>query len=151
MGIRFYVIIISAYSFLERHVGSDSMYIQFYVIIKSTGRPVVDFSCPRSSDARSTDARMRRSSFMPYNGSIAASSANHNLHSFSPETVAASSKSFLEVLHILTLHAHTLDECSGLHQALQFLDHEQKMLSSTININLYLGRLIDVPNSLSNV
>lgn len=48
MGIRFYVIIISAYSFLERHVGSDSMYIRFYVVIKSTGRPVVDFSCPRS-------------------------------------------------------------------------------------------------------
>ncbi len=25
------------------------MYIRFYVIIKSAGRPVVDFSCPRSS------------------------------------------------------------------------------------------------------
>ena len=49
MGIRFYVIIISAYSFLERHVESDSMYIRFYVIIKSTGRPVVDISCPRSA------------------------------------------------------------------------------------------------------
>ena len=119
------------------------------VIIDGAGD--VSFPTSRSSDARSTDALMRRSSFVPYNGSIAASSANHNLHSFSPETVAASSKSFLEVLHILTLQVHTLDECSGLHQALPFLDHEQKLLSSTININSYLSRLIDVPNSLTNV
>ena len=59
MGIRFYVIIISTYSFLERHVESDSMYIRFYVIIKSTGRPAVDISCLRSPETvhRNVDAR----------------------------------------------------------------------------------------------
>ena len=57
MGIRFYVIIISAYSFLERHVESDSMYIRFYVIIKSTSRPVVDISCPRSIIAEDSTAQ----------------------------------------------------------------------------------------------
>jgi hypothetical protein len=74
-----------------------------------------------------------------------------NAPSFSPETVAASSKSFLEVLHILTLQVHTLDECSSLHQALPFLDHEHKILSSSININSYLGQLIAVPSHLVNV
>ena len=57
MGIRFYVIIISTYSFLERHVESDSMYIRFYVIIKSTSRPVVDISCPRSIIAEDSTAQ----------------------------------------------------------------------------------------------
>eukprot|EP00985_Skeletonema_marinoi_P030940 scaffold34877_cov197-Skeletonema_marinoi.AAC.2 len=70
---------------------------------------------------------------------------------FSPETVASSSKSFLEVLHILTLQVHTLEECSGLHKQLPFLDHEQKALSSGVNIDSYLKQLLHVPRSLVNV
>ena len=70
---------------------------------------------------------------------------------FSAETVASSSKSFLEVLHILTLQVHTLEECSGLHDELPFLDHEQKALSSGLNIDSYLKQLIYVPGSLVNV
>lgn len=104
-----------------------------------------DVPAPTST---ATPARMRRSSFAPYSH---ASPTNRNLSSFSPEAVAASSKSFLEVLHILTLQVHTLDECSSLHQALPFLDHEQKSLSSSININSYLGQLVSVPEHLINV
>ena len=70
---------------------------------------------------------------------------------FSPETVASSSKSFLEVLHILTLQVHTLEECSGLHEKLPFLDHEQKSLSAGINIDSYLKQLVYVPKTLVNV
>lgn len=71
--------------------------------------------------------------------------------SFSPETVAASSKSFLEVLQLLTLQVHTLEECSNLHRTLPFLDHEQKSLSSNTNVNSYLQQMIGVPKSLVNV
>jgi len=78
-------------------------------------------------------------------------STNVGAPHFSPETVAASSKSFLEVLHILTLQVHTLEECSSLFKALPFLDHEHKVLSSGIDINSYLGQLVAVPNSLINV
>lgn len=78
-------------------------------------------------------------------------SATTTSHSFSPETVAASSKSFLEVLHILTLQVHTLEECSHLHETLPFLDHEQKDLSSEISIDSYLAQLITVPDSLIDV
>jgi hypothetical protein len=70
---------------------------------------------------------------------------------FSPETVAASSKSFLEVLQLLTLQAHTLEECSTLHKALPFLDPEQKSLSASINVDSYLSQLVHVPSSLVNV
>ena len=70
---------------------------------------------------------------------------------FSPAVVAASSKSFLEVLQLLTLQAHTLEECSMLHQSLPFLDYEQKSLSASINVNSYLSQLVHVPNSLVNV
>ena len=76
---------------------------------------------------------------------------NNNVKPFSPETVASSSKSFLEVLHIITLQVHTLEECSGLHEQLPFLDHEQKALSSGINIDSYLKQLLHVPRSLVNV
>ncbi|KAL7520416.1 hypothetical protein ACHAWX_006661 [Stephanocyclus meneghinianus] len=71
--------------------------------------------------------------------------------SFSTATVAASSKSFLEVLQLLTLQAHTLEECSNLHRHLSFLDPEQKSLSSSIDVNSYLSQLVHVPNSLVNV
>jgi hypothetical protein len=99
----------------------------------------------------SSDARMKRTASASYHSSISSSPTHHYLPSFSPETVAASSKSFLEVLHILTLQVHTLDECSNLHRALPFLDHEQKVLSSSININSYLEQLVAVPYNLINV
>ena len=95
----------------------------------------------RTMHRRTTSTMSNRSSVSTV------SSANQ----FSPETVAASSKSFLEVLHILTLQVHTLEECSSLYKALPFLDHEQKALSSSININSYLGHLIAVPDSLIDV
>lgn len=69
----------------------------------------------------------------------------------SPSTVAASSKSFLEVLQLLTLQAHTLEECGTLHKELAFLDHEQKSISTSIDVESYLSQLIHVPNSLINV
>lgn len=79
------------------------------------------------------------------------SAVTNNGKPFSPETVASSSKSFLEVLHILTLQVHTLEECGGLHEQLPFLDHEQKALSSGINVDSYLKHLLHVPRSLVNV
>ncbi|KAL7473331.1 hypothetical protein ACHAXS_013787 [Conticribra weissflogii] len=85
------------------------------------------------------------------NVSSISSSAMADTPSFSPAVVAASSKSFLEVLHILTLQVHTLEECSSLQNTLPFLDHEQKKLSSRITIDSYLSQLIAVPSSLVNV
>ena len=79
------------------------------------------------------------------------SAVTNNGKAFSPETVASSSKSFLEVLHILTLQVHTLEECSGLHEQLPFLDHEQKTLSSGVNVDSYLKQLLHVPRSLADV
>jgi hypothetical protein len=99
-----------------------------------------------------TDAAYQRTaSTMSSRSTTSRALSNHSAPSFSPETVAASSKSFLEVLHILTLQVHTLEECSNLHKVLPSLDHEQKMLSSSININSYLRQLVTVPSSLTNV
>ena len=70
---------------------------------------------------------------------------------FSGEVVAASSVSFLEVLQLLTLQAHTLEECASLHRTLPDLDDEARSLSSRLSINTYLGRLVRVPESLADV
>ena len=70
---------------------------------------------------------------------------------FSAEIVAASSVSFLEVLELLTLQLHTLEECASLHRQQPDLDDEAKTLSSGLSINSYLGRLVRVPESLENV
>eukprot|EP00957_Ditylum_brightwellii_P143524 10934624-Ditylum_brightwellii.AAC.1 len=70
---------------------------------------------------------------------------------FSPSIVAASSKSFIEVLQILTLQVHTLEECASLHRTQPCLDEESKSLSASLSINSYLGRLIHVPFSLVDV
>ena len=70
---------------------------------------------------------------------------------FTTEAVSASSKSFLEVLHILTLQVHTLEECSCLHHDLPFLDLENVSLSAAININSYLEEISSVPESLADV
>ncbi len=67
---------------------------------------------------------------------------------FSPEVVDSSSVSFLEVLQLLTLQVHTLEECANIHVSHPNLDHETKTLSSSISINSYLGRLVHVPSSL---
>jgi hypothetical protein len=69
---------------------------------------------------------------------------------FSRELVAASSVSFLEVLQLLTLQVHTLEECAALHRSLPDLDEESRALSSTLSINSYLSRLIMVPESLAD-
>lgn len=70
---------------------------------------------------------------------------------FSPDVVAASSVSFLEVLQLLTLQVHTLEECASLHRTLPDLDDEAKLFSSGLSINSYLGRLVHVPSSLVDV
>ena len=67
---------------------------------------------------------------------------------FSPAVVASSSVSFLEILQLLTLQVHTLEECASLHRTQPELDEETKLLSSSLSINSYLGRLIHVPESL---
>ena len=70
---------------------------------------------------------------------------------FSAEVVSSSSVSFLEVLQLLTLQVHTLEECASLHRVLPDLDDEAKSLSSGLSINSYLGRLVRVPDSLTDV
>mmetsp|Transcript_26458 Transcript_26458/g.74018 ORF Transcript_26458/g.74018 Transcript_26458/m.74018 type:complete len:3261 (+) Transcript_26458:550-10332(+) len=70
---------------------------------------------------------------------------------FSEKTVAASSVSFLEVLQLLTLQVHTLEECASLHIEQTDLDDEAKSLSAGLSINSYLGRLVRVPESLVDV
>ena len=70
---------------------------------------------------------------------------------FSPDVVAASSVSFLEVLQLLTLQVHTLEECASLHRTLPGLDDEAKLFSAGLSINSYLGRLVFVPDSLVDV
>jgi hypothetical protein len=70
---------------------------------------------------------------------------------FSGEVVAASSVSFLEVLQLLTLQVHTLEECASLHRGCPDLDDEVRALSSGLSINSYLSRLVFVPDSLVDV
>ncbi|KAL7569357.1 hypothetical protein ACA910_010445 [Epithemia clementina (nom. ined.)] len=70
---------------------------------------------------------------------------------FSKEVVAASAISFLEVLQLLTLQAHTLEECAALHRTLPDLDEESRLISSGLSINTYLSRLVWVPESLVDV
>lgn len=70
---------------------------------------------------------------------------------FSSAVVAASSVSFIEVLQLLTLQVHTLEECASLHRTQPDLDSEAKSLSSGLSINSYLGRLASVPESLVDV
>ena len=70
---------------------------------------------------------------------------------FSAEVVAASSVSFLEVLQLLTLQIHTLEEAASLHRAQPDLDPESRSLSSSISVNSFLGRLVKVPESLMDV
>ena len=70
---------------------------------------------------------------------------------FSDKTVKNASHSFLEVLQLLTLQVHTLEECAYMHRSHPNLDHENKSLSSSVSINSYLGRLVHVPSSLLDV
>ncbi|CAB9509609.1 protein ligase UBR1 [Seminavis robusta] len=70
---------------------------------------------------------------------------------FSPDVVAASSVSFLEVLQLLTLQVHTLEECASLHHSISDLDDEAKLFSAGLSINSYLGRLVHVPDSLAGI
>jgi Putative zinc finger in N-recognin (UBR box) len=70
---------------------------------------------------------------------------------FSGEVVSTSSVSFLEVLQILTLQVHTLEECASLHMCCPDLDDEGRALSSSLSINSYLRRLVSVPESLADV
>lgn len=70
---------------------------------------------------------------------------------FSKEVVAASAVSFIEVLQLLTLQSHTLEECASLHRTLPDLDEESRLVSSGLSINTYLSRLVFVPDSLVDV
>lgn len=73
-----------------------------------------------------------------------------NKPTFSAAVVNASSVSFLEVLQILTLQVHTLEECAFLHSSHPTLDNENKSISAGLSINSYLTRLIHVPDSVVN-
>ena len=108
-------------------------------------------STPRPSPRRSYESRRRvyhrtsSSSFVkPKRGG---SSLSDFGDPFSPDTVAASSVSFLEVLQMLTLQVHTLEECASLHHT-HALDEESRALSAGLSINSYLGRLVFTPTSL---
>jgi hypothetical protein len=70
---------------------------------------------------------------------------------FSHEVVSASSVSFLEVLQLLTLQVHTLEDCASLHRTHSDLDSESRAISAGLSVNSYLGRLIHVPESLADV
>jgi len=70
---------------------------------------------------------------------------------FSEKTVRDSSVSFLEVLQLLTLQVHTLEECAYLHKSHPNLDYENKSLSASLSINSYLGRLVHVPSTLIDI
>mmetsp|Transcript_18508 Transcript_18508/g.53111 ORF Transcript_18508/g.53111 Transcript_18508/m.53111 type:complete len:3364 (-) Transcript_18508:71-10162(-) len=109
---------------------------------------------PRSSPRRSREARRRTfqrntsSSFVkPRRGNSSLSEIGDD---FSPETVAGSSVSFLEVLQILTLQVHTLEESASLHRT-HALDEESRSLSAGLSINSYLSRLVFNPPSLVDV
>ena len=109
---------------------------------------------PKSSPRRTREARRRAfqrntsSSFVkPRRGHSSLSDIGDI---FSPETVAGSSVSFLEVLQILTLQVHTLQECASLHRT-HALDEESSSLSAGISVNSYLSRLVFTPPSLVDV
>jgi hypothetical protein len=70
---------------------------------------------------------------------------------FSLDIVAASSVSFTEVLQLLTLQVHTLEECASLHRVQPDLDDESKALSASLSINSYLCRLVHVPEGLVDI
>jgi Proteolysis_6 C-terminal/Putative zinc finger in N-recognin (UBR box) len=84
-------------------------------------------------------------------GSSRRSSEALDLTPFSPAVVAGSSVSYLEVLQLLTLQVHTLEECASLHRLQPDLDEEARVLSASLSINSYLGRLTFVPESLADV
>jgi hypothetical protein len=104
--------------------------------------PVMTFS------RRAFQAGASPSSPFPRRGSF---SENDPTPAFSAEVVATSSVSFLEVLQLLTLQVHTLEECASLHRVLSDLDEEAKSLSASLSVNSYLGRLVRVPESLTDV
>jgi hypothetical protein len=70
---------------------------------------------------------------------------------FSEKTVDTSSHSFLEILQLLTLQVHTLEQAAYMHISHPNLDFENKALSSSLSINTYMGRLVHVPPSLVDV
>jgi hypothetical protein len=119
----------------ERLLGTDGS-----TPSKQTEVASLTFGCRRVSHTPSASAQFKRSA-----------SEGDKPPPFSPDVVAASSVSFLEVLQLLTLQVHTLEECASLHHAITDLDDEAKMLSAALSINSYLGRLVHVPDSLVNI
>ena len=105
---------------------------------------------PNGSDVPVTTFQRRSGSnqFQKRGGSF---SEGDSSPPFSPEVVAASSVSFIEVLQLLTLQVHTLEECASLHRTQPDLDDEAKSLSAGLSINSYLGRLVRVPESMIDV
>ena len=91
------------------------------------------------------------SSFLRRHQSHDSMDPNHRGKPFSQEVVDASAISFLEVLQLLTLQAHTLEECASLHRTLTDLDEESRLISSGLSINTYLSRLVWIPDSLVDV
>lgn len=79
------------------------------------------------------------------------SGSENDQTAFSSSVVSSSSISFLEVLQLLTLQVHTLEECASLHRLQPDIDNEARGISSGLSINSYLGRLVHVPESLDDV
>jgi len=87
---------------------------------------------------------------LPRSPPVRRSSSIARQNTLSPDIVASSPISYLEVLQVLTLQVHTLEECASLHRDQIDLDDEAKSLSAGLSINSYLSRLIRVPESLED-
>mmetsp|Transcript_1634 Transcript_1634/g.2573 ORF Transcript_1634/g.2573 Transcript_1634/m.2573 type:complete len:2448 (-) Transcript_1634:7099-14442(-) len=107
----------------------------------SSAIPVTTFNRRSFLRSGSSSSTFRKSSF----------NDNDAEPPFSAAVVAASSVSILEVLQLLTLQVHTLEECASLHRTQTDLDDEAKSLSASLSINSYLRRLIHVPESMVDV
>jgi hypothetical protein len=106
------------------------------------------------NDELSLDSPSLSSEFIVEGKSIKTRRLNRTKRSttkFSPQVVNNSAVSFLEVLQLLTLQVHTLEDCARLHTSHPNLDHESKSLSASISINTYLGRLVNVPSSMLDI
>lgn len=123
-------------------LGTTGVSVSTSTVGTSGDVPVMTFS------RRALQAGASPSNPFPKRGSF---SENDPSPPFSAEIVSGSSVSFLEVLQLLTLQVHTLEECASLHRTQPDLDDEAKSLSASLSINSYLGRLVRVPESLTDV
>jgi hypothetical protein len=111
---------------------------------------VSDNAISLPSDSGAPQRNLSRGQSLPSNY-LKRTNSDDGHPTFSKEVVATSSISFLEVLQLLTLQVHTLEECASLHRTLPDIDEEARSLSYGLSINSYLSRLMRVPESLNDV